>query len=82
MGFFYGEASRLREWSVSTLNSISYLSEGDLVTEIGGSYQYYCYVLADFDPIKARDIYENSSLEDVTKAIIAKNIYTRPRDGK
>jgi len=52
------------------------------VNEIGGTYTYYCYVLADFNPIRAREIYENSSLEDVTKAIIAKNIYTRPSDGK
>lgn len=58
------------------------LADNDLVDEVGGTYMYYCYVLADFNPIKAKEIYQQSSLEEVTKAIIAKNVYSKPRDGK
>lgn len=82
MGFFYGKASDLISWSNSTLNSLEYLSDNDIVDELGGPYRYYCYVLAEFDPIRAREIYQNASLEEVTEALLAKNVYNKPRDGK
>lgn len=82
MGFFYGEAKRVTDWSVSTFEALEYLSDNDVVEEVGGTYRYYCYVLADFDPIKAREIYGNASLEEVTEALLAKHIYNKPRDGK
>lgn len=80
MGFFYGEAKRLIDWSVSTLNALDSLADGDIIDEVGGTYKYYCYVLAEFDPIKASQIYEEASVEQVTQALISKRLYNRPKD--
>jgi hypothetical protein len=41
---------------------------------------YYCYVLADFDPLRAEEIYQKSTVEQVTKAMMARYNYNRPPD--
>lgn len=77
MGFFYGEASDSIQWSASTLNSLEFLSNNDIVEELGGIYDYYCFILADFDPLRAKEIYQNSDIVQVTKAIMARFAYNR-----
>lgn len=80
MGFFYREASSTFEWSTNTLNSIEYLSNSDIIEEVGGAYDYYCYVLADFDPIRSEEIRRHCTVEQVTKAIMARFAYNRKED--
>ena len=80
MGFFLREASRTVEWSSSTLGSLKYLPPDDVVDEIGGSYMYYCFILADFDPLRAQEIHDNATVEQVTKAVMAQYNYNRPKD--
>ena len=56
MGFFYEQATSTFQWSQSTLESLDLLAPNDLVVEIGGAYTYYCYVLANFDPMRAKEL--------------------------
>jgi len=51
------------------------LSTRDLVEEIGGSFVYYTYVLSDFDPIRASQLQEQCSVEDITFAMMARQAY-------
>jgi|TARA_R100000329_G_scaffold41382_1_gene38638 hypothetical protein len=51
------------------------------VVEVGGAYTYYCYVLADFDPLRAKQLEAECSIEDITKAMMAREAYHRPSDG-
>tara|TARA_B100001093_G_scaffold440735_1_gene441438 strand:- start:1514 stop:1669 length:156 start_codon:yes stop_codon:yes gene_type:complete len=51
------------------------------VVEVGGAYTYYCYVLADFDPLRAKKLEAECSVEDITKAMMAREAYHRPSDG-
>ncbi len=74
MGFFLRQSNRTSRWVASTLGGIDTLSHDDVVEEIGGSFWYYCYVLADFDPIRAEQIHEQSTMEKVAKAVMAKRI--------
>ncbi len=80
MGFFLREAARIVEWSASTLNSLKYLPPDEVVEEVGGSYSYYCYVLAGFDPLRAQEIHDNATVEQVTRAVMAQFNYNRPKD--
>jgi len=50
------------------------------VVEVGGAYTYYCYVLADFDPLRAQELVADCSVEDITKAMMAREAYHRPAD--
>ena len=74
------EASHTVEWSVSTLDSLKYLPSSDVVQEVGGSYKYYCYILADFDPLRAEEIYQGATVEQVTKAMMARYNFNRIED--
>jgi len=56
------------------------LAPNDLVVEVGGAYTYYCYVLADFDPLRAKELEAECSIEDITKAMMAREAYHRPSD--
>ena len=80
MGFFYEQATSTYQWSRSTLESLDLLAANDLVVEVGGSYSYYCYVLADFDPLRAKEFEAECSIEEVTKAIMARAAYHTPKD--
>ena len=80
MGFFYQQATSTYQWSRSTLESLDLLAPNDLVVEVGGAYTYYCYVLADFDPLRAKELEANCSIEDITKAMMAREAYNRPSD--
>jgi hypothetical protein len=80
LGFFYEEASSTYKWSRSTLESLDLLAPNDLVVEIGGSYVYYCYVLADFDPLRAKELEAECSVEDITKAMMARVAYHKPKE--
>ena len=81
MGFFYEQATSTFGWSRSTLESLDLLAPNDLVVEVGGAYTYYCYVLADFDPLRAKQLEAECSIEDITKAMMAREAYRRPSDG-
>lgn len=81
MGFFYRESGRITEWSVNLLNAVDTLSDNDLIEEIGGTFKHYCYVLADFNPLLARDIYNNATIEEVTEALISRNVFNKVSDG-
>jgi hypothetical protein len=81
LGFFYGESGRITEWSVNLLNSVDTLSDNDLIEEIGGAFKHYCYVLADFNPLLARDIYNNATIEEVTEALISRKVFNKVSDG-
>jgi hypothetical protein len=50
------------------------------VQEVGGSYKYYCYILANFDPLRAEEIWQNSTVEQVTKAMMARFQFNRVED--
>jgi len=50
------------------------------VVEVGGAYTYYCYVLADFDPLQAKQLEAECSIEDITKSMMAREAYNRPSD--
>lgn len=63
------------------LNSLESISVNDLVEEVGGTYRYYCYVLADFDPIKANEIYNECTIDDITNAMTARYAYKKPQNG-
>ena len=65
---------------MSTLNSLDILASADIVEEVGGMYRYYCYVLANFDPIKTEEIFQSCTVEQVTKAIMARHNYNKPPD--
>ena len=80
MGFFYETASSTYKWSRSTLESLDLLAPNDLVVEVGGSYVYYCYVLADFDPLRAKELEAECSIEDITKAMMARVAYHKPKE--
>ena len=80
MGFFYEQASSTFNWSISTLGSLDLLAPNDLVVEVGGSFSYYCYVLADFDPLRANELEATCSIEEITKAMMAREAYHRPPD--
>ena len=80
MGFFYQQATSTYQWSRSTLESLDLLAPNDLVVEVGGAYTYYCYVLADFDPLRAKQLEAECSIEEITKALMAREAYNRPRD--
>jgi len=80
LGFFYEQASSTFKWSVSTLESLDLLAPNDLVVEVGGAYTYYCYVLADFDPLRAKELEADCSVDDITKAMMAREAYHRPPD--
>jgi len=54
------------------------LAPNDVIQEIGGAYSYYCYILADFDPIRAKQLEATCSLEDVTHAMMARAAYHSP----
>ena len=81
MGFFYEQATSTFGWSRSTLESVALLAPNDLVVEVGGAYTYYCYVLADFDPLRAKQLEAECSIEDITKAMMAREAYHSPSDG-
>ena len=81
MGFFYEQATSTFGWSRSPLESLALLAPNDLVVEVGGAYTYYCYVLADFDPLRAKQLEAECSIEDITKAMMAREAYHRPSDG-
>jgi len=81
LGFFYGESGRLTEWSVNLLNALDTLSDNDLIEEIGGTFKHYFYVLANFNPLLAREIYETATIEEVTEALISRNVFNKPSDG-
>ena len=55
------------------------LASSDIVEEVGGTYSYYCYVLADFDPIRASELEAECSVEDITKAMMARALYHKPK---
>lgn len=80
MGFFYEQATSTYQWSRSTLESLDLLAPNDLVVEVGGAYTYYCYVLADFDPLRAKQLEAECSIEDITKSMMAREAYNRPSD--
>jgi hypothetical protein len=80
VGFFYEQASSTLQWSRSTLESLDLLAPNDLVVEVGGSYKYYCYVLANFDPLRAQELEATCSIEDITKAVMARVAYYRPKE--
>ena len=80
MGFFYEQATSTIQWSRSTLESLDLLAPNDLVVEVGGAYIYYCYVLADFNPLRAEELVAECSVEDITKAMMAREAYHRPSD--
>ena len=80
MGFFYEQASSTLQWSRSTLESLDLLAPNDLVVEVGGSFSYYCYVLASFDPMRAKELEAECSVDDITKAMMAREAYHRPPD--
>jgi hypothetical protein len=80
LGFFYEQASSTFNWSISTLGSLDLLAPNDLVVEVGGSFSYYCYVLADFDPLRANELEATCSIEEITKAMMAREAYHRPPD--
>ena len=80
MGFFYEQASSTYRWSRSSLESLDLLAPNDLVIEVGGAYVYYCYVLADFDPLRAKELEADCSVDDITKAMMAREAYHRPPD--
>ena len=80
MGFFYEQATSTFQWSRSTLESLDLLAPNDLVVEVGGAYIYYCYVLADFNPLRAEELVAECSVEDITKAMMAREAYHRPSD--
>jgi hypothetical protein len=77
VGFFYGKAHDSIQWSSNTLNSLDYLSNNDIIEEIGGIYRYYCLILAEFDPLRAEEIYQHSDVDNVTMAIMARFAYNR-----
>jgi len=52
-----------------------------LIEEIGGAFKHYCYVLADFNPLLARDIYNNATIEEVTEALISRKVFNKVSDG-
>jgi hypothetical protein len=52
-----------------------------LIEEIGGTFRHYCYVLANFNPLLAREIYETATIEEVTQALISRNVFNKPSDG-
>jgi len=81
LGFFYRESGRITEWSVNLLNAVDTLSDNDLIEEIGGTFKHYCYVLADFNPLLARDIYNNATIKEVTEALISRNVFNKVSDG-
>jgi len=56
------------------------LASHDIVSEVGGSYEYYAYVLSDFDPIRAQEIIDNCSIEQVTKAMMARYNFNKPSE--
>jgi hypothetical protein len=80
VGFFYEQATSTFRWSRSTLESLDLLAPNDLVVEVGGAYTYYCYVLADFNPLRAKELEAECSIEDITKAMMAREAYHRPSD--
>ena len=80
MGFFYEQATSTFQWSRSTLESLDLLAPNDLVVEVGGAYVYYCYVLADFNPLRAKELVAECSIEDITKAMMAREAYHKPAD--
>ena len=80
MGFFYEQASSTYKWSGSTLEALDILSSRDLVEEIGGSFVYYTYVLSEFDPIRAKQMQDTCSIEDVTYAMMARQAYYKKDD--
>ncbi len=53
------------------------LTREDIVEEIGGAYKFYCYVLADFNPILARELEAECSIEEIAMAISAKAAYNK-----
>lgn len=78
MGFFLREAKRSYKLSSTLLISPDELPDEDIIREIGGKYKYYCFVVADFDPIKANEIYNNATLEDITHAMLARSYFNKP----
>jgi len=80
VGFFYEQATSTYQWSRSTLESLDLLAPNDLVVEVGDAYTYYCYVLADFDPLRAKQLEAECSIEDITKSMMAREAYNRPSD--
>lgn len=56
------------------------MPEEDVVTEVGGRYEYYAHILSDFDPIQANKIIETCSIEQVTKAIMARYLANKPKE--
>jgi hypothetical protein len=80
VGFFYEQATSTFQWSRSTLESLDLLAPNDLVVEVGGAYVYYCYVLADFNPLRAKELVAECSIEDITKAMMAREAYHKPAD--
>lgn len=42
--------------------------------EIIGQYKYYCYILAEFDPNRAEQIYDNPA-DEIAKAYVTKMAY-------
>lgn len=81
MEFFYRKVSARLEWSISLLNSLESISVNDLVEEIGGTYRYYSYVLSNFDPIRANEIYNTCTIDDITHAMVARYAYKKPQNG-
>ena len=75
MGFFYEQASSTLKWSGSTLEALDILSSRDLVQEVGGAFVYYTYVLSNFDPIQAKKLQDECSVEDITLAMMARQAY-------
>ena len=41
---------------------------------------YYTYVLSDFDPIRAKQMQDTCSIEDVTYAMMARQAYYKKDD--
>ncbi len=80
MGFFLRQSENTSRWAASTLEGWDTLSHEDIVKEIGGSNKYFCYVLADFDPIRAEEFAEKCTVEQITKAMLAKLNHKRPPD--
>lgn len=48
------------------------------MNEVGGTYEYYAYVLTDFNPIEAEKLIETCSIEQITKAMMARYLANKP----
>ena len=54
------------------------MPEDDIMKEVGGTYEYYAYVLTDFNPIEAEKLIETCSIEQITKAMMARYLANKP----